>query len=500
VRSEISYKLTKAPLHSRYIVEALGVVEEVSAMAVLYYLTFLSFVLLNQAAWNRPNDESLSTVNPQSFSCGPACQKLIAAGIQADRTEVYGHIPFDEDFYSTSPGFSASTSKPGDLLKVQAYIHTAPTSAWQLPGGTTLFRIQYVSVSADEAIVPATAFVAFPFARPRYGEPYKMVAFAHGTIGTTYGCAPSTAFNLYDYDTVSPLLLAGYAVVGADYAGLGNNYTKAYWEANTLNAYDVVYSAVAAKKAWPKLLTKEWVAIGHSQGGGTAWGVAESNALDGCGLELLGSVPLEPGARFADEVAYAIEASSQASAPATALEALAAYTGFVYAAVDAFNPSVVEDIFTPVMVERFKLGEELGMCFYLEASLVGDVVTVEGLSGVIKNFTLLDETLQNYQAVTGAGTGRKAKVPMLVVQSIADETVPFPVVAKAVQATCGAGGAAVEFSVYSALDHSAAASASAPEWLRWIGDRFAGVPALKKCKVSHRRAMDVSAAYLPKDF
>ena len=47
---------------------------------------------------------------------------------------------------------------------------------------------------------------------------------------------------------------------------LGNNYTKAFWEANTLNAYDVIYSAVAAKKVWPTLLSDEWVAIGHSQG------------------------------------------------------------------------------------------------------------------------------------------------------------------------------------------------------------------------------------------
>jgi alpha-beta hydrolase superfamily lysophospholipase len=472
-------------------------------MAILYKLTYLSFILLafigsSEATWNRPNDKSLSTVKPQSFDCGPACQKLLAAGIIVDRTEVYGEIPFDDDFYSTSPKFSPSSSKHGDLLKVQPYIHTAPTSAWLLPGGTTLYRIQYVSVSANDEVVPATAFVAFPFARPRHGAPYKMVGFAHGTIGTTYGCAPSTSFNLYDYDTVTPLLLAGYAVVGADYAGLGNNYTKAYWEANTLNAYDVVYSAAAAKKAWPKLLSKEWVAIGHSQGGGTAWGVAESDALESCGVDLLGAVPLEPGVRFADEVAYTVEASSKAGASAAG--AAAAYIGFVYAAIDAFAPNVVEDIFTPVMMERFKLGEELGMCFYLEASIVGDVAATKGLSGLVKNFTLLEETLQKFQAVTGAGTGRKAKVPMLVVQSTADQTVPYPVVAKAVQATCAAGGAAVEFGVYHDLDHSAAAGASAPEWLQWIGDRFAGVDALKKCQVIHRRAMDAKAAYLPEDF
>ena len=470
-----------------------------STMATACF-AFLSFLLFANAAWNRPNDESLSTVNPQSYDCGPACQKLISEAIIEDRTEVYGNIPFDYDFYSTSSKFSPSTSKPGDLLKIQPYIHKAPISAWQLPGGTTLFRIQYVSLSMHKKVVPATAFVAFPFVRPSNGEPYKMVAFAHGTIGTTYGCAPSISFNLYDYDTVFPLLLSGYAVVGADYAGLGNNYTKAYWEANTLNAYDVIYSAVAAKKAWPKALSSEWVAIGHSQGGGTAWGVAESSALDGSGLKLLGSVPLEPGVRFADEVTYAIGAASAPGVPASAVEALAAYTGFVYAAVSTFKPSVVKDIFTPVMTERFKLGQALGMCFYVEASIVGDVVVANGLSAVIKNFTLLDETLQAYQAATGAGTGRKAKVPMLVIQSTADETVPYPVVLEAVNATCSAGGAAVHFSVYPALDHSAAAAASAPEWLQWIGDRFAGKDAPTTCAVVARKAFDVGAAYLPRDF
>lgn len=472
-------------------------------MAILSHLPYLSLILLSvlgssYAAWNRPNDKSLSTVNPQSFNCGPACQKLLAAGIQLDRTEVYGQIPFDADFYSTSANFSATTSKPGDLLKVQPYVHTAPTSAWVLPGGTTLYRIQYVSVSAGNKLVPATAFVAFPFVRPRNGAAYKMVAFAHGTIGTTYGCAPSTSFNLYDYDTVTPLLLSGYAVVGADYAGLGNNYTKAYWEANTLNAYDVIYSAAAAKKAWPTLLTKEWVAIGHSQGGGTAWGVAESDALESCGVDLLGAVPLEPGVRFADEVAYATEASAKAGASASG--AAAAYIGFVYSAIDAFDSSAVAEIFTPIMTERFKLGSELGMCFYLEASIVGDVAATQGLPGLVKNFTLLAETLQKFQAVTGAGTGKKAKVPMLVVQSVADQTVPYPVVAKAVQATCGAGGDAVQFSVYQDLDHSAAPAASAPEWLQWIAERFAGVEALAKCQTVQRRALDAKNAYLPLDF
>ena len=77
---------------------------------------------------------------------------------------------------------------------------------------------------------------------------------------------------------------------------------------------------------------------------------------------------------------------------------------------------------------------------------------------------------------------------------------PYPVVAKAVKATCDAGGAPIEFSVYPAVDHSAAAAASGPEWLQWIGDRFAGVPAVTKCRTTYRKALDVNAAFLPMDF
>jgi pimeloyl-ACP methyl ester carboxylesterase len=449
-------------------------------------------------AYDRPNDLPLGSVNPTAFSCGNACRTLLREGIQADRTTVFGDIPFSYDFYATSHKFSSS-STPGDLLKAQPYIHIANSSAWGLPGGTTLYRIQYVSLSANDEVVPTTAFVAFPFAKPIGGGPFDMVAFAHGTIGTTYGCAPSSTFNLYDYDTVIPLLLNGFAVVGADYAGLGNNYTRPYWEANSLNANDVIFSAVAAKKAFPKLLSGQWVAAGHSQGGGTAWGVGESALLKkakALGAECIGSVALEPGVRFADEVAYATQISTTPGAPAGAAASAAVYTSFVFAAVQVFQPSVIKDIFTDIMIERQVLGNKLGMCFYLEASIVGDLAASQGLTALIKNFTLLGETLQQYQAAYGAGTGKTAKVPMLVVQSVADLTVPYPIVEIAWQTTCAAGGQPLEFNVYQALDHSPMAAASAPDWLKWIQDRFAGVEGPKKCKVRRRQAVNVNDALI----
>lgn len=135
-----------------------------------------------------------------------------------------------------------------------------------------------------------------------------MVALAHGTIGTHYGCAPSTSFNLYDYDTWRPIFLNGYAVVATDYTGLGNDYVPHYWQANSLNGNDVIYSAIAAKAAFPDLLTDEWVAIGHSQGGGAAWAVAENPAVKSAPIKLLGVAALEPAVRTTDEIIYGLKA------------------------------------------------------------------------------------------------------------------------------------------------------------------------------------------------
>lgn len=165
--------------------------------------------------WNRPNDRSLDNIDPNAYCCDEACQDVLSEAIQKDRTTIFGQIPFDDEFYATSSEFSPKTSKPGDLLKFQKYINTVSYSTsgvWDLPGGTNLYRIQYVSVGPDNKSVPATAFIVLPFSKPR-GKRFETVGYAHGTIGTFYGCASSTSFNLYDDDTWRPLLLAGYAVV-----------------------------------------------------------------------------------------------------------------------------------------------------------------------------------------------------------------------------------------------------------------------------------------------
>lgn len=69
-------------------------------------------------------------------------------------------------------------------------------------------------------------------------------------------------------------------VVATDYAGLGVGLDEKgdkilhEYLASPAAANEVVYSVQAARQAFPEL-SKDFVVMGHSQGGGAAWAVAQ---------------------------------------------------------------------------------------------------------------------------------------------------------------------------------------------------------------------------------
>ena len=86
------------------------------------------------------------------------------------------------------------------------------------------------------------------------------------------------------FSTGKRLALQGYVVVAPDYVALGISKTNdgeditLQYLANSAAANDVVYAVQAAQQAFAKL-SSDFVVIGHSQGGGAAWGVAERQAV-----------------------------------------------------------------------------------------------------------------------------------------------------------------------------------------------------------------------------
>ncbi|KAF5240308.1 hypothetical protein FANTH_9568 [Fusarium anthophilum] len=195
----------------------------------------------------------------QSYGCGSDCYQVLQFINEADRSMVHTETGFDFDFYATAKNFSRS-------------------------------------------LVPVTGFIAFPIV-PIGTRKYPLVAFAHGTIGLYQGCAPSASPSLFDYGTWSLMTNRGYAVVATDYAGLGNNYTTHKYCSFPAHVNDLYYSVMAASKAFGYILSEDWISVGHSQGGGAVWKLAESkfvqHAVSDAG-RYLGTVAISPATTILD--------------------------------------------------------------------------------------------------------------------------------------------------------------------------------------------------------
>ncbi|PLB54753.1 hypothetical protein P170DRAFT_421407 [Aspergillus steynii IBT 23096] len=112
---------------------------------------------------------NLSTAVYEKHGCGTACQANLMKA-SAEDLKVFD-TPFDFDFYDTASNFSSSA--PGSLLKLKPLNGTA----LDIPGGVSVYKIQYTSQDIDGSPVPATGFIAMPFVR-RQRDPFKLVAAA----------------------------------------------------------------------------------------------------------------------------------------------------------------------------------------------------------------------------------------------------------------------------------------------------------------------------------
>ncbi|KAF4959435.1 hypothetical protein FGADI_1656 [Fusarium gaditjirri] len=192
--------------------------------------------------------------------------------------------PKQDDFYSL-PG-KPTDLRPGQVLKVQEVTNPAPFS---IAPGSSLSRILYATRNFNGTIIPASAYILWPFLPRQFngqsGRKAPAVLWAHGTSGFFIDSAPSAHRGLY-YENVVPLSLAqeGYAVVAPDFAGLGVDKS---WDGSDIphqyfatpaGAQDTLFAMEAALETFRNRLSGKFAIMGHSQGGGIAWGAAEALA------------------------------------------------------------------------------------------------------------------------------------------------------------------------------------------------------------------------------
>lgn len=426
---------------------------------------------------------NVSPEEASSYGCGAECYGTINKTLQFDR-DSFG-TDFDLEFYATASNFS--TSKPGDILKVQP-VNSADIN---VKTGTTVYRIQYTSVDLDGSPVPATGFIALPYA-PTFNQRqnghsesvYKLAAYAHGTSGLYQGCAPSNGPAFFDYDTWKPLVDRGYAVVATDYAGLGNNYTDHKYCSFSAQASDVYYSVKAARQAFGKVLSTNWMGFGHSQGGGAVWKMAESQYMKN-DTTYLGTVAIGP-------VTYVDMVFSHEGERGLLLSHLA----MLGTAMERSIPSYRENLLTDILRKRVQMSEKAQMCALSQLALSFDL-SVEDTYSATGLHASKDALLQ-WQSKEAPALGDRSPAPILVIQPLNDTTTPADITERAYKNACDAGNE-IHMSLYPGLEHTPSTAASLSEWLGWMDDRFASgrVHPRGRCSRVTRMPFDAQHLYSP---
>ncbi|MBK5647224.1 MAG: alpha/beta fold hydrolase, partial [Acinetobacter sp.] len=146
--------------------------------------------------------------------------------------------------------------------------------------------------------VQATSLVFTPkTAPPASGWP--IVVWAHGTTGVADVCAPSrNATNDDIKKMISKFLAEGYVVVAPDYEGLGEpSGTELHPFLNVKSEGYSITDAVVATRNWlGNKASKQWVTVGHSQGGQAALGAAQY--ADRANLDYKGTVAVAPASQL----------------------------------------------------------------------------------------------------------------------------------------------------------------------------------------------------------
>lgn len=360
---------------------------------------------------------------------------------------------YEDPFYVVPEG--TANEIPGTLLKVEAEVNTLKFS---IPPATALSRIMFQSKSLNGSSVPVSGIILWPYLPRKLVDGYPIVAWSHGASGITPNCAPSHMKNLWQhFQAPYQLALQGYVVVATDYAGLGvskdEKGSKIVHEHLFCpsQANDVLFCVQAAQAAFSEL-SKHFVVIGHSQGGGSAWAAAQRQAITPV-HGYLGAIALAPVTSIEDESDTCLNIIGLHMIPGIA-------SAFPY-----FNP---EDVLTPEG-NRY-------LDFVLETEPWPSVTAnlVEGIQ-LLKPDWIKNSAVQTFLRLAKNG-GKKVDGPLLVIHGESDQVLDVKVTTNAVNKTLKLfPSSEIEYVRIPGVLHVPTVTASQQLWMDWIADRFAGL-------------------------
>ncbi|KAF1932044.1 alpha/beta-hydrolase [Didymella exigua CBS 183.55] len=412
-------------------------------------------------------------------ACDATCQATYTQLLAVEASSwVSKNVTF-ETFYSTPANVTGA--KPGDLLRWEDLSQSVVNTNFTAPAGMSISRFLYMTEDIDRKPIPASAFVLLPYNKPHDDKPFNTTVWTHGTAGRIRNCAPSNHKDLY-YEWQGPFALAaaGYAVVAPDYAGQGSDIPQGFmYEAGYLHAADVAYGLIAARKVLGNLLSEEWVVVGHSEGGMTAWRTNERLAMPGQeellkAGKFLGAVANSPALRPLDLIPESIRRA--AGGPIG--DAVSVF--FLQSLALLFPGQIkVEDYVTDTVLGRIPLVDQ--GCLLIGRTLFSNLTSDE----LFKDLSWLENpvVVDWQKRYNGAGPHALA-APMLVVAGIDDPLTYANNTEWDFNQTCNSyPNSKATLRLYPGTDHNVAAAVSQQDFLRWIKARFDGAEVPVGCAI-----------------
>ncbi|KAI1611546.1 secretory lipase [Exophiala viscosa] len=407
----------------------------------------------------------------------------ILTAVNFERSNWAGSSTQLDPFYVDVPS-NDSHAPAGSVIKVEQYTNT---SFYTVAPNVALSRMLFMTKTLNGTTIPASAYVLWPWLPRRFANVsgLPVVAWGHGTSGWSGECGPSHIRNLwYQYSAPFILALQGYVVVAPDYAGLGldhdsnGTFIPHQYLASPAAGNDLIYSVQAAQQAWPSL-SKKFVIMGHSQGGGAAWGAAQilaENPVQG----YLGTIAGSPTTSI---LPHNISTLNNGATLGSLLVRVG--TG-----VSSVFPSFqLSDWLNDIGVRSAQLLQGLQGCQSVALELLSQTELVQqGWNTSSWYFDALNNLTTN--------GGKPFAGPMLVLQGTADPSVDPNGTTAAVNATCQAyPDRSLEYATFEGVTHVPVLYAGQQVWLDWIADRFSGVNVSSGCHTTHYQPQLAVSAY-----
>jgi hypothetical protein len=388
---------------------------------------------------------------------GVTAATLLAAGtayaqvktsVPRKRSEILRTLPVTR-FYDTPPPLPAG--KPGELIRSESF------EEYELPFSVSAVRILYHSRSAAGEDVAASGVILIPSEGKPPAGGWPVIVWAHGATGVARPCAPSLMKNVGHGPFLSMYVNLGYAVVAADYTGLGTNFRNAFLDGQS-NATDLIASISAARAAVPELGAR-WIVMGEAEGSLAAVAVAErENEIRDPGY--LGGIAIS-GVPSAKEI---YEHSTQGSSSLM-------LTSLAYGIKTVYPQFQETDILT-----------EKGLALYHHIEqMCSQARTIPQLSlaEMVKPSWENNAFVRQYFVRNDLGQTR-AYGPILVISGDADQAILATVRAQAIARMCKQGDQ-IQWERYHDLDPGRVIGDSVRDQMEWIEARFAGRPTRTNC-------------------